>query len=60
MGRKRINFEEFMIRSSAGTAKRIDSVLQADEKQAEFLREAVERELRRREPKKKPAPEGTG
>ena len=53
MGRKRINHEEFMVRSPAGTGDRVASVLEKDEKQADFLREAVERELRRRENLKK-------
>jgi hypothetical protein len=57
MGRKRINHEEFMVRSPAGTGECIDAVLEKGEKQADFLREAVEREIRRRQKKREIATE---
>ena len=49
MGRKRINDEETLARFPGGTLERVDAVLRKKEKRAEFFREAVERELRRRE-----------
>ena len=51
MGRPRINEEETMARFPRGTLARVDAALRKKEKRAEFLREAVERELRRREGK---------
>jgi hypothetical protein len=51
MGRKLINEEQMPARFPAGTLARIDAVLQQGEKRADLLREAVERELRRRERK---------
>lgn len=50
MGRKRINEEQTPARFPAGTLDRIDGSLEAGEKRADLIREAVERELRRREP----------
>jgi hypothetical protein len=49
MGRKRINEEKANARFPAGTLARIDAVLKDDERLADFLRRAVERELARRE-----------
>jgi hypothetical protein len=49
MGRKRINDEETLARFPAGTLKQVDAALRENEKRAEFFREAVERELKRRE-----------
>lgn len=49
MGRKQINFEQLPGRFPAGTLDRIDAVLGEGEKRADLLREAVERELKRRE-----------
>ena len=49
MGRKRINDEETLARFPGGTLERVDAVLRKKEKRAEFFREAVERELARRE-----------
>ena len=61
VGRKRINEEQMPARFPAGTLARIDQVLQPKEKRADLLREAVEREIERREkaaekgaPKKRP------
>lgn len=51
MGRKQINEEQMPARFPAGTLERIDAVLDpgTNEKRSDFLREAVERELKRRE-----------
>ena len=49
MGRKRINDEQTPARVPAGTLKRIDDVLRDGEKRADFIRAAIERELKRRE-----------
>lgn len=51
MGRKQINEEQMPGRFPAGTLDRIDAVLADKEGRAAFLREAVERELKRRERK---------
>ena len=49
MGRKRINEEQTPARFPAGTLARIDGVLRVKEKRADLIRDAVERELKRRE-----------
>ena len=49
MGRKQINQEQTVARFPAGTLARINAVLREAERLADFLRKAVERELRRRE-----------
>ena len=49
MGRKRINEEQTPARFPAGTLARIDGVLREKEKRADLIRDAVERELKRRE-----------
>lgn len=49
MGRKRINDEQTPARFPAGTLDRIGSVLEEGEKRSDLIREAVERELKRRE-----------
>jgi hypothetical protein len=49
MGRKRINDEQTPARFPAGTLERIDAVLDDGEKRSDLIREAVERELNRRE-----------
>jgi hypothetical protein len=49
MGRKQINEEQAPGRFPAGTLKRIAKTLKNGEKQADFIRAAVERELKRRE-----------
>lgn len=53
MGRRQINEEQMPARFPAGTLDRIDAVLdpETNEKRADFLREAVEKELKRRERK---------
>lgn len=51
MGRKRINEEQTPARLPAGTLDRIDAVLEESENRSDFLRMAVERELKRRERK---------
>lgn len=49
MGRKQINEEETMARFPAGTLARMKAVLREGEGQASLIREAVEREIKRRE-----------
>lgn len=49
MGRKKINEEQTPARFVAGTLARIDAVLDEKEKRSDLIREAVERELARRE-----------
>lgn len=51
MGRKKINEEQMPARLPGGTLARIDAVLAAGEKRSDLVREAIERELRRRERK---------
>lgn len=53
MGRKQINEEQTIIRLPAGTLERVDAALEEKEPRAGFFREAVERELKRRERKVK-------
>src|SRR3546814_9763492 len=48
-GRPRINAEKTMARFPEGTLGRIKTVLRDGENQSDFMREAVELELRRRE-----------
>ena len=49
VGRRRINDEQMPARFPAGTLARIDAVLDDGEKRADLLRQAVEREIERRE-----------
>ena len=49
MGRRQINHESRPVRLPAGTMHRIMAVLAPGEKQADLLREAVLREVKRRE-----------
>lgn len=49
VGRPRINGEQTMARFRDGTLDRIKAVLTDREKQSDFIREAVEAELERRE-----------
>lgn len=49
VGRKRINDETTPARFPKGTLERIDDLLADKEKRADFIREAVDREIRRRE-----------
>jgi metal-responsive CopG/Arc/MetJ family transcriptional regulator len=51
MGRTKINEEQIPARLPGGTLDRIDQVLAEKESRAAFIREAVERELKRRERK---------
>lgn len=53
MGRKQINEEQTIIRLPAGTLERVAAALGEKEPRAGFFREAVERELKRRERKVK-------
>lgn len=48
VGRPRINDEQTPARFPGGTLARIDAVLNEGEKRSDFIREAVERELKRR------------
>lgn len=57
VGQKQINFEQTPGRFPEGTLGRIDLVLKSDEKRADFLRTAVEAELRKRERSAKAKPE---
>ena len=49
MARRQINFETVVARLPAGRIARIERVLDEAETQAMFLREAIDRELQRRE-----------
>jgi len=49
VGRKRINDEAMVARFPKGTAARIKALLADKEKRSDFVREAVEREIKRRE-----------
>jgi metal-responsive CopG/Arc/MetJ family transcriptional regulator len=49
MGRKQINAEQAPARFPFGTLDRIDAVLDDGENRSEFIRVAVEKELKRRE-----------
>ena len=53
MGRPRINEEQTVARFPKGTLARIAKVLEDGEGQADLLRAAVERELKRREARKR-------
>lgn len=50
-GSRRINYEQLVARAPIGTLSRIEAVLGQSERQAEFLRAAIEAELVRREAK---------
>jgi hypothetical protein len=52
VGRPRINGEQTPARFREGTLARIDRVLSDGEKRSDFIREAVEKELKRREVKR--------
>jgi hypothetical protein len=49
MGRKKKWSEDMQARFPEGTFDRIEAVLAEDEDRTDFIREAVERELKRRE-----------
>jgi len=49
MGRKKMWAEDMQARFPEGTFERIDAVLVEGEERTAFVREAVERELKRRE-----------
>lgn len=48
VGRTKINDEQTPARFPAGTLDRIDDLLADKEKRSDFIREAVEREIKRR------------
>jgi hypothetical protein len=52
VGRKKTNFEQMPGRFSEGTFDRIDAVLESGENRADFLRASVEREIKRRGPRR--------
>ncbi len=58
MGRKMRYPDKIIAPLPAGSLKRIEAVLAEDEDKTDLLREAVERELKRREqsPSRKPSP----
>jgi hypothetical protein len=49
VGRKQINHEQTPARFPKGTLAKIDALLSAKEARSDFIREAVEREISRRE-----------
>lgn len=49
VGRVKINDEQTPARFPEGTLARVDAVLSGKEKRSDFIREAVEREIKRRE-----------
>jgi metal-responsive CopG/Arc/MetJ family transcriptional regulator len=49
VGRRQINHEQMPARFPKGTLARIDGVLKPKEKRSDLIRDAVERELERRE-----------
>lgn len=49
VGRPKINDEQTPARFKTGTLGRIDAALREKERRSDFIREAVERELERRE-----------
>lgn len=49
MGRKKLWTEDMQARFAEGTFSRIEAVLEEGEYRMDFVREAVERELKRRE-----------
>lgn len=49
MGRPSMKLKATVVRLPQGEDERIDAVLDKGEKRSEFIREAVERELKRRE-----------
>lgn len=49
VGRKKTNFEQMPARLPDGTFERMDAVLEPGENRTDFLRAAIERELKRRE-----------
>jgi metal-responsive CopG/Arc/MetJ family transcriptional regulator len=52
VGRKQINHEQTPARFPEGTLARIDEVLADGEKRSDLIRDAVEREIKRRERQK--------
>jgi predicted DNA-binding protein len=51
MGRPPMNVKATVVRLGDGVPERIDAVLKPKEKRADLIREAIERELKRREGK---------
>lgn len=55
MGRPPMNVKPTVVRLGEGVPERIDAVLEPKEKRADLIRQAVDRELDRREKAKKPS-----
>lgn len=49
VGRIKINDEQYPAKFPEGTLARIEAVLEGKEKRSDFIRDAVEREIKRRE-----------
>lgn len=49
VGRKKTNFEQMPARLAEGTLARMDKVLSEGETRTDFLRQAIEREIKRRQ-----------
>lgn len=60
VGRVKINDEQYPAKFPEGTLARISAVLEGKEKRSDFIRSAVERELRRRERVKTSPPSPRG
>jgi hypothetical protein len=54
VGRKKRWAEDMQARFPEGTFARIEAVMQADEDRTDFVRDAVEREIKRREQQQLP------
>jgi hypothetical protein len=54
VGRKKRWSEDMQARFAEGTFARIETVLQPDEDRTDFVRDAVEREIKRRDQKARP------
>lgn len=52
MGRRKKNFDKMAAGFAAGVFVRMDKLLRKDETRKDFVREAVEREMQRREQEK--------
>lgn len=54
MGRPSLKVKPILVRLPEGVAERIDAVMGKENRRAEFIREAVDKELVRREAETKP------
>jgi metal-responsive CopG/Arc/MetJ family transcriptional regulator len=55
VGRKKVNHEQTPLRLPEGTLAKVDALLTEGEKRADFLRDAIEAEIARRERKQSKA-----